>query len=144
MSDEKGVDIAEKPINQTMGAETLIKELEAARTTAEKIAREWEDKYNEREKALSGIILEKWALEYEKMDKLRDIRMLEAQLANSIPLGDWKDPPPKLRTALEIGQQERIKALQDENTRLWKKIKSLEGDEGEQQPGSEPGPSRLA
>jgi hypothetical protein len=113
-------------------AEVLIEELKTAKIRAEEIAQGWEQKYNEREKRLAEMISEKWGLEYEKKDRIRDIEMLESQLRNSIPLDDWRDPPPKLRTALEVGQQERIKALQDENTSLWKENRRLKGDKSEE------------
>ncbi|KAI1127146.1 hypothetical protein F5Y10DRAFT_243262 [Nemania abortiva] len=118
-------------------ANVLFKELKEAKIKAEKLAREWEEKYNRREKELEDIISEKWGLEYEAKDKARDIEMLESQLQNSIPLEDWRDPPPKLRTALELGQQERIEALQDENKRLWKEISQLKANKNGQQPVGE-------
>ncbi|KAF2968643.1 hypothetical protein GQX73_g4895 [Xylaria multiplex] len=105
--------------------EAKIKEIEAAKAKAEEIALEWEQKYNETEEKLKELEKEyekqasqNWALNNKVKDRDVEIQILQSELQNSIPLGDWEHPPPKLRTALELAQQKMITNLQREKEAL--------------------------
>ncbi|KAI0532176.1 hypothetical protein GGR58DRAFT_191471 [Xylaria digitata] len=105
--------------------EAKIKELEAEKAKTKEIALEWEQKYNKTEEKLKELEKEydkqasqNWALDNKVKDKDVEIQILRSELQNSIPLGDWEHPPPKLRTALELAQQKMIETLQREKEAL--------------------------
>ncbi|KAI0865483.1 hypothetical protein F4860DRAFT_311512 [Xylaria cubensis] len=113
--------------------EGMTKELQAEKTKAEKTAQEWEKKYRETEEKLEKLEKEyekqasqNWALDNRVQDQSREIQRLELALQNSIPLTDWEHPPPKMRTALELAQQDRIKELEWEMGRFRQEAERLE------------------
>ncbi|KAI1747833.1 hypothetical protein F4782DRAFT_535002 [Xylaria castorea] len=112
--------------------EGMTKELQAAKTKAEEIAQEWEQKCRETEEKLEKLEKEyekqasqNWALDYKVKDQSREIQILESALQNSIPLADWDTPPPKMRTALEYTQQDMIEKLQKEVEAFRRKAERL-------------------
>ncbi|KAI0555987.1 hypothetical protein F4679DRAFT_520621 [Xylaria curta] len=111
----------------------MTKELQAAKTKAEETAQEWEKKCRESEEKLEELEKEyekqasqNWALDYKVKDQSREIQILKLALQNSIPLADWEHPPPKMRTALELAQQDRIEELQREIEKARQEAEHLE------------------
>ncbi|KAI0100894.1 hypothetical protein GGR51DRAFT_531304 [Nemania sp. FL0031] len=100
-------------------AKERIEELESARSKAEKDLKQALEDYNQ-------LASEEWELRNEYKDKSRELEILQLELQNSIPLADWKDPPLKLKTALEVGQQKVIKELQREKGDLQKENANLQ------------------
>ncbi|KAI1740491.1 hypothetical protein F4680DRAFT_447814 [Xylaria scruposa] len=111
----------------------MTKELQVAKTKAEEIAQEWEKKCRETEERLEELQKEyekqasrNWALDYKVKDQAREIQILKLALQNSIPLADWEHPPPKMRTALELAQHDRIEELQREIEKVRQEAEHLE------------------
>ncbi|KAI1816287.1 hypothetical protein GGS20DRAFT_539054 [Poronia punctata] len=115
-----------KAMPELTSIENLVKELGAGKAEAEANAHEWERKCKEAEAKFHGLkayhielASQNWELDHKTKYQSRKIEMLESTLQNSIPLADWDNPPRKMRTALELHQEQMIRELQ-------RKILSLE------------------
>ncbi|KAI1175693.1 hypothetical protein F4777DRAFT_320929 [Nemania sp. FL0916] len=106
--------------------EDEIQELEVAKTTAEKLAQDWEQKYRDSEEKLEEQASNHWELDNKYADMDREIERLQSALQQSMPLQDWITPPQKLMTALEAQQKKEIDTLKEERVELRREIRRLQ------------------
>ncbi|GAP82515.1 hypothetical protein SAMD00023353_0100620 [Rosellinia necatrix] len=110
-----------------------VKGLEAAKVEAETAKVEAEKKYEEAREEHAKEAARRWELENDYVDKCRELQQCQLLLRNSIPLGDWINPPPKMRRASEMKPSEKIQVLKKELESLQESIRLLELEEDKSQ-----------